>query len=154
MADDAGDYLLRQFETASKLASYHLDGLTTDECLWRPGRVGLHVHQAADGTWRADWPEHEGYDIGPPSIGWLTWHIGFWWSMVIDHAFGDATLSRERVMWPGTAEEARARISVFGREWRGTLERLTPMICARHNARDGRLQIDPSAMSSPGSTSS
>ena len=30
MTDDARGYLLRQFETAWKLTSYHLDGLTTD----------------------------------------------------------------------------------------------------------------------------
>ena len=79
------DTLLRQFDTAWKLMSYHLDGLTTDECLWRPARKGLHVAQGADGVWRADWPEHEGYDLGPPSIAWITWHVGFWWSMALDH---------------------------------------------------------------------
>jgi hypothetical protein len=42
-------YLLRQQETAWKLAAYHLDGLTTAECLWRPASVGLHVQPAADG---------------------------------------------------------------------------------------------------------
>jgi hypothetical protein len=54
-----------QFDIAWALTSYHLDGLTTEECLWRPARVGLHVHQDTDGVWRADWPDREGYDIGP-----------------------------------------------------------------------------------------
>lgn len=99
--------LNRQFETAWKLANYHLQGLTTDECLWRPAAKGLHVRQAADGTWRADWPQHEGYHLGPPSIAWLTWHIGFWWSMVLDHSFGEAKLTREQVTWPGSAEGVR-----------------------------------------------
>ena len=57
MANDARGYLMRQLETAWKLTSYHLDGLTTEECLWRPARVGLHVHRASTGRWRADWPE-------------------------------------------------------------------------------------------------
>lgn len=56
MTDDARDYLIRQFDTAWMLTSFHLDGLTTQECLWRPAREGLHVHQDADGRWRADWP--------------------------------------------------------------------------------------------------
>ena len=107
MTDDAR-YLVRQFETAWKLASYHLDGLTTKECLWRPAPEGLHVHQVPDGRWRADWPDREGYDIGPPSIAWLTWHIGFWWSTVLDRSFGEGTLSRESVMWPGAADGVRA----------------------------------------------
>src|SRR2546428_11317444 len=107
MADEARGYLIRQFETAWKLTTFHLDGLATEECLWRPAHAGLHVHQVPDGTWRADWPDHEGYDVGPPSIAWLTWHLGFWWSMVLNHSCGDGALSRENVMWPGNADDVR-----------------------------------------------
>lgn len=124
MTESAG-YLVRQLETAWMLASYHLDGLTTEECLWRPARAGLHVHQDAAGRWLADWPEHEGYDLGPPSLAWLTWHLGFWWSMVLDHSFGEGTLSRETVAWPGTAEGARDWINRLQGEWRSRLEQLT-----------------------------
>ena len=67
---DEGGYLRRQFETAWLLTDLHLTGLGTEECLWRPASQGMHVHRAADGTWRADWPEHERYDLGPPSIAW------------------------------------------------------------------------------------
>jgi hypothetical protein len=125
MNNDARDYLIRQFETAWSLTSYHLDGLATEECLWRPAQQGLHVHQASDGTWRADWPEHEGYDLGPPSIAWLTWHLGFWWSMVLDHSFGDATLARESVTWPGTADAVRAWVGGLQEKWRAMLEQIT-----------------------------
>src|SRR5712692_8018237 len=59
MADEARGYLIRQFATAWKLTSLHLDGLATEECLWRPAREGLHVHQVPDGRWRADWPDRE-----------------------------------------------------------------------------------------------
>jgi hypothetical protein len=83
MVDEACGYLMRQFETAWKLTNFHLDGLATDECLWRPAHKGFHVHQVPEGRWRADWPDHEGYDVGPPSIAWLTWHLGFWWSRPI-----------------------------------------------------------------------
>lgn len=124
-ADETRDTLLRQFETAWKLARYHLGGLTTEECLWRPAHKGLHVHRAPDGSWRADWPEREGYDIGPPSIAWLTWHIGFWWSMALDRSFGGGTLAREAVMWPGDADGARDWLGRIEREWRAALETLT-----------------------------
>src|SRR3989442_13904068 len=87
MADEARGYLIRQFETAWKLTNFHLDGLTTEECLWPPAHRGLHVHRVLDGGWRADWPDHEGYDVGPPSIAWLTWPPGLWWTMVIDYTF-------------------------------------------------------------------
>lgn len=124
MSGESLGYLLRQLETAWMLTSYHLDGLTTDECLWRPAAKGLHVHRVAEG-WRADWPDREGYDIGPPSIAWLTWHIGFWWSMVHDHSFGAATLSREDVVWPGTADAVRAWLGRLHGDWRAALEKLT-----------------------------
>ncbi len=71
----------------------------------------------SDGTWRAEWPERESYDIGPPSIAWLTWHMGFWWSMVLDHSFGPATLAREQVPWPGSAEAVRASLGALHDRW-------------------------------------
>ena len=119
------DYLTRQFESAWKLAGFHLHDVTTELCLWRPAAKGLHVRQQADGTWNGDWPDHEAYDIGPPSIAWLTWHIGFWWSMVLEHSFGGATLTRERVKWPGSADGVRAWLDRLRGEWHEALERLT-----------------------------
>ena len=124
MVDDARGYLNRQFDTAWKLATYHLDGLTTEECLWRPAPEGLHVRQDAGGVWRAEWPTHERYDLGPPSIAWLTWHVGFWWSMVLDHSIGEGTCTRERVTWPGDADGVRAWIGRLHGEWSAALERL------------------------------
>jgi hypothetical protein len=119
------NYLIRQFETAWKLTSYHLDTLTTDECLWRPAQKGLHVYQTPNGKWLAEWPEHEGYDLGPPSIAWLTWHIGFWWSMVLDYSFGPGNLSREEVGWPGDASAVCEWLRGLDGRWRHALEQLT-----------------------------
>lgn len=118
------DVLLRQLDTAWRLAWYHLESLTTEECLRRPAARGLHVHRLDDGRWRADWPTHEGYDLGPASIAWLTWHLGFWWSMALDHAFGDATLTREGVDWPGDADGVRAWIGDLHARWHAALEAL------------------------------
>lgn len=124
MVDEARGYLVRQFETAWALTSYHLDGLKTEECLWRPAHAGLHVHQGPDGSWRADWPEHEGYDLGPASIAWLTWHLGFWWSMVLNQSFGDGQLTREAVVWPGTADGVREWVGRLQGQWRAEVEKL------------------------------
>lgn len=122
---EACGYLVRQFEMASALLDFHLEGLSTEECLWRPADAGLHVHPAASGEWLADWPTHEGYDLGPSSIAWLTWHVGFWWSMVLDHSYGRGTLSREEVFWPGTAEATRIWIHGFRAQWKAQIDRLT-----------------------------
>lgn len=125
MTDEARGLLIRQFETAWKLTTLHLDGLATEECLWRPARAGLHVRQFPDGRWRADWPTHEGYDLGPPSIAWLTWHLGFWWSMVLDHSFGEGSLARESVMWPGSADGVRDWIGRLQERWRVVLDQVS-----------------------------
>lgn len=122
---EAGGYLARQFDTAWRLAKFHIDGLTTEECLWRPADQGLHVHRLSDGSWRADWPEHERYDLGPPSIAWLTWHVRFWWSMVLDHSFGNKSLTREAVSWPGGAHEVRECLAGLQDQWRAVLGQLT-----------------------------
>lgn len=123
-ASEARAYLLRQFNTAWKLASYHLEGLSTEECLWRPAGTGLHVRRNPDGSWHPEWPDHEDYDRGPPSIAWLTWHVGYWWSMVLDHSFGAQALSRDDVLWPGDAPAVREGLERLQARWRLILEGL------------------------------
>lgn len=124
MANELRDALLRQLDIAWALTDYHLNGLTTAECLWQPAPTGLHV-QLRDGLWLADWPDHEGYDLGPASIAWLTWHMVFWWSMVIDHSFGQAQLTHRDVHWPGTAEAVRTRIVQLHSEWEQRVKHLS-----------------------------
>ncbi len=125
MADASSTYLIRQFETAWTLADLHLSSLTTEECQWRPAARGLHIHQAPDGRWIADWPEHEGYDLGPPSIGWLTWHMLYWWSLALDHAEGDGNLTREHIVWPGDADTVRSELTTLRARWRVLLDGLS-----------------------------
>jgi hypothetical protein len=126
MADLLKETLLRQLELAWKLTTWHLEGLTDEEVFFRPAPQGLHVRQAPEGGWRADWPEREDYGIGPASIAWLTWHLGFFWSMTLDHSFGDGRLSREEVLWPGDARAVILWLKDLHRRWRAHLEGLTP----------------------------
>lgn len=114
--------LLRQFDSAWQLLALHLASLDDSETLWRPASVGLHVRPGDDGTWQADWPENEDYSTGPPSIAWLTWHIGFWWSMCLDHTVGEGRLTREAVPWPGTIASAREWIESLSRAWATLIE--------------------------------
>ncbi|MBM4186197.1 MAG: DinB family protein [Gemmatimonadetes bacterium] len=115
---DVATTLARQLETAWGLAWYHLETLTDEECLWRPADRGLHLIAMPNGEWAAGWPDHEGYDLGPPSIGWTTWHIGFWWSMALDHGFGGGTLTKDEVRWPGSAGGVRQWIRGLHDRWR------------------------------------
>lgn len=113
-----------QQEIAWRLLEHHLAGLGEEECLWRPAQAGLHVNEV-NGTWWADWPESESYSLGPPSIAWLTWHIGFWWSMVLNHSFDDRTLQREEVPWPGTVEKTHVWLAGLQKEWNEELGELS-----------------------------
>lgn len=113
----------RQLGIAWQLLQYHLTDLTDDECLWRPAEAGLHVIRR-DGVWAAEWPETESYGAGPPSIAWLTWHIGFWWSSALNHSFGDATLGRADVPWPGSAARTVAWLEGLHDQWTAALAAL------------------------------
>lgn len=125
MSANLRDVLGRQYDMAWKLLSYHLETLTTEECLWRPATAGLHVSHAAGNGWCADWPEHEGYDLGPPSIAWLSWHACYWYAMLNDHTFGSAALAREQVRWPGGADAVRGTLRKLHEEWRSAITRAT-----------------------------
>lgn len=56
-----------------------------------------------DGTggWIADWADTEPDPIPVPTIGWLSWHIGWWWSVAIDHVRHQPPRERTAVGWPG-----------------------------------------------------
>lgn len=114
--------LLEQFDIAWSLAVYHLEGLTTEECLWEPTGSCIRVRRLDSGKWRADWPESEGYEIGPPSIAWTTWHICYWWTKAIRQLESDAPAGDEDVPWPGDAEQVRAIIQSLRDRWRSLVE--------------------------------
>lgn len=121
--DDVRAILAKQLETAWALLDYHLRDLGDEECLWRPDGRGPHVTERG-GVWRADWPETEAYSAGSPSIAWLTWHIGFWWSMALDHSFGAGTLDRADVAWPGSAAAAARWLAELRDAWTRSVEGL------------------------------
>jgi hypothetical protein len=113
-----------QFQISCQLLEFHLTDLKNEEYLWRPTLNGLHVSHES-GVWRVDWPESEAYDLGPASIAWLTWHITFWWSMVLDHSFGKRTLTRKDVSCLGNIKETRERIDHLRAEWETALAELS-----------------------------
>lgn len=115
-----------QFQIAWQMLDLHLTGLQDEEFQWRPASNGLHVyHESGTGIWRAEWPESEEYGIGPPNISWLTWHITYWWSMVLNHSFGSGTLTREDILSMGNVQETRDRINQLSCEWKREVSALT-----------------------------
>lgn len=116
------DVLLKQFDIAWSLMAYHLDELTTQECLWKPAARCLHVVERKPGSWHAQWPEHERYDIGPPTIAWTTWHICYWWSKTLEHVEGRSATVSPDLEWAGSANGVRLRIDELRQKWRAILE--------------------------------
>ena len=113
--------LLEQFDIAWSLATYHLNGLTTEECLWAPAKRSIRLHQSEAGIWVADWPSEETYNIGPASIGWTTWHMLFWWTNAVRSFNQEPPLGQQDIIWPGSAERARQEIEKLHRQWRELL---------------------------------
>jgi DinB superfamily len=119
------DGLLRQFDLAWALADLHLSALVEDDFLWEPAALTWTVRPDPSGSWRPDWADTEPDPLPVPTIGWLSWHIDFWWSVAIDHLFGRPPRERTDITWPGSGAAAVARIRELGRQWREVVAGLT-----------------------------
>lgn len=118
------DALRWQFELTWRLAQHHLPKLTDEACLWEPAPGSWSVRPAADGRWRPDWSEGEPDPAPPTTIGWLTWHLIWWWSSVLAAARDEAIPPREQVTWPGSAAAAVSRLQDLSAQWSALLGRL------------------------------
>ncbi|HET6734828.1 DinB family protein [Mycobacterium sp.] len=115
------DGLLWQFDLAWALADLHLSALVDDDFMWEPAPLCWTVRPDADGVWRPDWADYEPDPLPVPTIGWLTWHIDWWWSVTIDHLTGATPRDRTDVTWPGSGAAAVARLRELSASWREVL---------------------------------
>lgn len=114
--------LLRwQFHYVWSLLEEHFAELTEDDVQWSPVPGMWTVRQGEDGRWRPDF----GDDEGPPAtIGWVTWHIGWWWTEALAAWRGEPLVPREEIYWPGSAAAAMAWIRELAGQWREVLDEL------------------------------
>ncbi|MBY8873548.1 DinB family protein [Micromonospora sp. PLK6-60] len=118
--------LLRwQFDLTWSLFEYHLERLEPADFLWEPATHCWSVRRGADGSWTPDWADTEPDPVPVPTIGWLTWHIGWWWTVTTDHLRKQPAPQRTDVRWPGAGEPAVAWLRHLRTEWRGLLDSLT-----------------------------
>jgi len=108
--------ILFQLDMCWQLYLYHTDNLWEEEAYWSINPAGLQVRKKDD-EWHIDWPDSESYEIGPASIAWIMWHIIYWWSTALDWNFGEATLKKEDITWPGSVEKAKAAIESLHDKW-------------------------------------
>ncbi|MFD7365709.1 DinB family protein [Nocardiopsis alba] len=116
MSDPRRDLLLDQYELTRALFEYHLERLLPDDHLWEPAPLCWTVHLDDRGRWVPDWADEEPDPVPVPTIAWLTWHIGWWWSTALDHTLGRPVRERTDVHWPG-GEEAVTWMRELCEEW-------------------------------------
>lgn len=130
MAEPDGDEeagvieLLRwQFHVAWSLADeVHLPRLSDELCHWCPTPLALTVRPDAFGRWRPDWPETEPDPPQTASVGWLTWHLIWWWTEVSAVLAGQQAAGRAGVDWPGSAAAAVGRLRALAVGWNQLLD--------------------------------
>ncbi|GAA3886910.1 DinB family protein [Streptomyces sedi] len=122
MTTTAADQARWQFDFAWSFFDYHLQRLAPEDFLWEPGPLVWTMHPTEDGGWRPDFAEVEPDPIPVPTIGWVSWHLGWWWSTACDHARGRTPRAREEILWPGPGEPTVAWLRGLHDTWRDVLE--------------------------------
>ncbi|WP_067534371.1 DinB family protein [Nocardia crassostreae] len=116
--------LLRwQFDLVWSLFDYHLERLDSEDYLWEPANLHWTMHQDERGAWIPDWADTEPDPIPVPTIGWITWHIGWWWGVTIDHLHGRDPRERTEIHWPG-ADSTVDWLRGLHKDWCELLDRL------------------------------
>jgi DinB superfamily len=124
MSSSQLDTLRWQFGLAWKLAGLHVPALTDQSCLWEPAPGCWTVRQSKDGRWRPDWADVEPDPPPSTTIGWLTWHLIWWWSGLLAAIRGETPAAHHEVDWPGSADAVVRRLEALSSEWSDVLSRL------------------------------
>ncbi|MEU4834035.1 DinB family protein [Streptosporangium sp. NPDC023615] len=114
-----------QFDLTWSLFEFHLERLTAEDFPWEPAPLCWTVRRGADGLWRPDWEETEPDPVPVPTIGWVFWHVGWWWSVALDHARGRPPRRREEIEWPGDGQAAIGWLRGLRTEWLAVLDGFT-----------------------------
>ncbi|HAA86407.1 MAG TPA: hypothetical protein DCE14_08705 [Kosmotogaceae bacterium] len=114
-----------QFGLTWQLANYHLPELTDHMCLWEPVAECWSVRKKVDGKWFPDWSDKEPDPPPVVTIGWLTWHLNWWWSSLLARVNEEEPVPRNEVAWPGSAESVVARLNELSEKWTGFLDGLS-----------------------------
>lgn len=125
MSNSRRDLLRWQLDLTWSLFEYHLERLAPEDFLWEPAALCWTVRPTGDGTWEPDWADTEPDPVPVPTIGWVSWHIGWWWSVAIDHAQGRAPRERADVAWPGDGRVAVEWLRGLHADWLAVLDGLT-----------------------------
>ncbi|MGX1809288.1 DinB family protein [Nocardia sp. NPDC055321] len=119
------DVLRDQFELVWALLDYHLERLEDDDFRWEPAGLTWTVRPDGDGGWIPDWEDSEPDPIPVPTIAWLTWHIGWWWTVSIDHREQRTPTDRTEIRWPGPGADTVEWLRRLRERWLTILDAIT-----------------------------
>lgn len=114
-----------QFDLTWSLFEFHLDRLREDDFLWQPADSCWTLHLDEHGVWEPDWADAEPDPIPVPTIGWISWHIGWWWSVTIDHLRVRTPRDRIEIAWPGPGRATMDWLRGLREEWLTILDQVT-----------------------------
>ncbi|MFD6223279.1 DinB family protein [Nocardia asteroides] len=118
------DLVRWHFDLVWSLFEYHLERLTPADFLWEPSALSWTLRPDGEGGWVPDWADTEPDPIPVPTIGWLTWHIGWWWSVATDHVRGRTPRERTAVRWPGPGPQTIDWLRQLRADWLDVLAAL------------------------------
>lgn len=124
MSNSRRDLLRWQFDLNWALFELHLDQLQPDDYLWEPAKLCWTLRQDDGGAWVPDWAETEPDPIPVPTLGWICWHIGWWWSVTIDHAEGRTPRERTDITWPGAGQPTTDWLRRLRQDWLTVLDQV------------------------------
>ncbi|WP_208113047.1 DinB family protein [Actinorugispora endophytica] len=119
------DLMRWQFDLTWSLFEFHLERLEPEDFLWEPVPYCWTLRRGADGEWAPDWAETEPDPVPVPTIAWVGWHIGWWWTTTIDHARGRTPPDRTEVGWPGGGPAAVEWLRGLRARWLEVLDGLS-----------------------------
>ncbi|PMR62457.1 damage-inducible protein DinB [Verrucosispora sp. ts21] len=125
MSSSRRDLLRWQFDLTWLLFDYHLQRLTPEQFRWEPVAHCWTVRRDAAGRWVPDWADTEPDPVPVPTVAWLTWHIGWWWGVALDHLQGRPPRERTEIHWPGDGTPTIEWLDELRTQWHDVLNRLT-----------------------------
>ncbi|MGW0247206.1 DinB family protein [Nocardia goodfellowii] len=123
--DSSRSAVLRwQFDLVWSLFEYHLERLETADFLWEPADLCWTLRQDGAGVWVPDWADTEPDPIPVPTIAWISWHIGWWWTVTIDHLRQQPAHDRSEIVWPGPGPAVVEWLRELRTQWVRVLDRI------------------------------
>lgn len=119
------DLLRWQFDLTWSLFELHLEQLKPEDFLWEPATRSVTRRRGVDGVWVPDWPQPEPEPVEILTIGWVSWHIGWWWTVTLDHGQGRAPRDRCEIGWPDAGRATIEWLRGLRKDWLAVLDRLT-----------------------------